>query len=360
MEKKYRILVLNPGSTSTKVAVYENTECIFQNEVFHELSKAEALGLSIDDIGFRREQIMSMLQEHGIDLGTLNAVVGRGGFMKPVAGGIYSITQEMIDDITLRARYQHPSNLGVPLASEIGHKYNIPAFTVDPVVVDEMDDIARFSGLPSIPRRSVLHALNIRAVARLIAEQLGKPYKELNLIVVHMGGGISVSVHTNGRIADVNNALLGMGPFSPQRAGALPIGDLVDLSYKYFSEGKTVKDLQKYLTKQCGLMGYLGTNDGIDIEHRIDAGDKEAEMVLSAMVYQIAKEIGAMATVVNGKLDAIVLTGGLTYCPYVVKWLKERCEFLAPIHIIKGQEEMSTMARNAFEVLSGQAQAKQY
>jgi butyrate kinase len=360
MEKTYRILALNPGSTSTKVAVYENTTRVFETEVFHDMAKAEAQGLSIDDIAFRRAQIMEMLEKEGIKLESMDAVVGRGGFMKPVAGGIYAVNDAMIDDVTHHARYQHPSNLGVPLASEIAHKYGIPAFTVDPVVVDELDDIARISGVPGIERRSVLHALNIRAVARLIAEQLGKPYDQLNLIVVHMGGGISVSVHKQGRMVDVSNALLGMGPFSPQRSGALPIGDLVDLSFKYFTEGKGVPEMRKLLTKQSGLLGYLGTNDGLEIERKMEAGDKFVELVYKAMAYQTAKEIGAMATVVGGKLDAIVLTGGLARSTYLQDWIKAHCGFLAPFYFIPGQEEMATMARNAYEVLSGQIKAKEY
>lgn len=360
MDKEYRILAINPGSTSTKIAVYKNLERVFESEVFHEAAEAEAKGLSIDDIGFRREQILRLLHDNGIDLSTLQAVVGRGGFVKPISGGIYTINQAMIDDVTLRAAQQHASNLGIPLAAEIGQKYSIPAFTVDPVVVDELEDIARVSGFPGIERKSVLHALNIRAVARITAEQLGKSYNELNMIVVHMGGGISVTAHKKGRMVDVNNALLGMGPFSPQRAGALPIGDLIEFAFKSYQEGKTVNDLKKLLAKKAGLMGYLGTNDAREVEKNIAAGDKKAALIFEAMVYTIAKEIGSMATVLHGKVDAIVLTGGLSFSPAVVDWIKERCEWIAPVRIVKGQEEMSTMARNAYEVLSGIQKPKEY
>jgi butyrate kinase len=278
--------------------------------------------------------------------------------MQPLEGGVYEVDKRMLDDIENKAPYEHPSNLGAPLAFEIAKKYGAKAYTVDPVVVDEMWDLARISGFPKILRKSVFHALNIRAVARIASEEhLNKKYDEVNLIVIHMGGGISVSAHLKGKIVDVNNALLGMGPFTPQRAGALPIGDLIKICY---SGEYTEDELKKELVKNSGLRGYLGTNDGLEIERRIEEGDEYTELIYKALAYQTAKEIGAYAVILGGDVQAIVFTGGLSRSDILMEWFREHLTFIAPIYVIPGQKEMETMAKSVFRVIKGEEEAKKY
>jgi butyrate kinase len=290
---------------------------------------------------------------------SLKAVVGRGGLVRPVSGGTWKICQNMLRDLKDPALWGriHASNLGAFIADAISKELNIPGFIVDPVVVDEFDDIARISGIPEIERKSLLHALNIRYIARLLAEELGQKFDETNLIGVHMGGGISVAAILKGRVVDVNNALLGMGPFSPQRAGALPIGDLLDLAYS----GKyTKKELTTYLTKAAGLMAYLGTDSGIEVNKRIKEGDQKAKMIMDAMCYQVSKEIGASAAVLKGSVHGIFLSGGLVFNDYVVDRIRERVGFIAPLHLYPGEKEMEALSMGAVRVLSGLEQAKEY
>jgi butyrate kinase len=285
--------------------------------------------------------------------------VGRGGLVKPVEGGTYAVNQKMLDDLQNPALWGriHASNLGAFIANSIASELNIPAFIVDPVTVDEFEPIARISGCPEIERKSLLHALNLRYCTRMIATKRGKKVNEINQIGVHMGGGISVAAIKQGRIVDVNNAVLGMGPFSPQRAGALPIGDLLEMA---FSGKYTLNEMKAMFTKTGGLIAYLGTDNGAEVEERIAAGDEKARLVFDAMIYQIAKEIGACSTVLKGNVDVIFLTGGLAYNSYLVENLKERISFIADIELIPGEKEMEALSQGAVRVLKGLEKAKLY
>jgi len=353
------ILAINPGSTSTKIAVHDGDRPVFEKTLRHDPAELEPYPNIIDQYEFRQKLVLEAMQEHEVDPRSLVAVVGRGGLVKPVPGGTFRINEAMKKDLrdpSLWGR-THASALGAFIADAIAREFGIPGFIVDPVVVDEFDDLARVSGIPEIERKSLLHALNIRYIARLMAAELGKKLDEVNLIGVHMGGGISIAAIKNGRVADVNNALLGMGPFSPQRAGALPIGDLLELAYS----GKyTHPQLVKYLTKAAGLMAYLGTDSGIEVNERIQAGDAKAKLITDAMCYQVAKEAGACATVLKGKVDAIFLSGGLVYNDYIVQQIRSRVEFIAPIKLYPGEREMEALCQGGLRVLNGLEEAQDY
>jgi butyrate kinase len=355
----FRVLAINPGSTSTKIAVYDDLTPVFEKTLRHDPAELDKYGGIIEQYEFRKQLVMEAMQENNVAPESLHAVVGRGGLVRPVCGGTMKISASMLRDLkdpSLWGRI-HASNLGAFIAEPIGRELNIPAFIVDPVVVDEFDDIARISGLPEIERKSLLHALNIRYIARLLARELGKEFTSLNMIGVHMGGGISVAAIKAGRIVDVNNALLGMGPFSPQRCGALPIGDLLDLA---FSGRYTHKELVGKLTKTGGWMAYLGTDSGIEVEKRIENGDEFARKIRDAMCYQVAKEIGASAAVLCGKVDSIFLSGGLVYNQGLVDEIKSRTGFIAPFHIYPGEKEMEALSQGGIRVLQGLEQAMEY
>ncbi len=354
-----RILAINPGSTSTKIAVYDDDQPVFEKTLRHDPAELEPYGGIIEQYDFRKKLVLEAMTENNVAAESLDAVVGRGGLVKSVPGGTWKISPNMLRDLkdpTLWGRI-HASNLGAFIADAIAKELNIPGFIVDPVVVDEFDDIARVSGIPEIERKSLFHALNIRYIARLLAAELGKDFSQTNLIGVHMGGGISVAAILGGRVVDVNNALLGMGPFSPQRAGALPIGDLLDMAY---SGNYTKKELTTYLTKAAGLMAYLGTDSGIEVNKRIQEGDAKARQILDAMLYQVSKEIGASAAVLKGKVDGIFLSGGLVYNHYVVEEIRARCEFIAPLHIYPGEKEMEALSMGGVRVLKGLETAQDY
>ncbi|MDP2173439.1 MAG: butyrate kinase [Candidatus Cloacimonadaceae bacterium] len=355
----YRVLAINPGSTSTKIAVYEDSMPLFEKNLAHDPVDLDKYGGIIEQYEFRKNLVLEAMAENNVRPDSLHATVGRGGLVRAVSGGTWKICDKMLRDLkdpTLWGRI-HASNLGSFIADAIAKDLNIPSFIVDPVVVDEFDDIARISGIPEIERKSLFHALNIRYISRLLAKQMGKDIESVNLIGVHMGGGISVAAIRAGRAVDVNNALLGMGPFSPQRAGALPIGDLLDLAYS----GKySKKELSSYLSKTAGLMAYLGTDSGIEINKRIEAGDGRAREIQDAMCYQVAKEIGSCATVLCGKVDAIFLSGGLVYNKLVVDEIRKRTEFIAPLHLFPGEKEMEALCMGAVRVLSGLEEAKEY
>lgn len=355
----YRVLAINPGSTSTKIAVYDGDQPVFEKTLRHDPAELEPFGGIIEQYDFRKKLVLEAMQENNVEPASLQAVVGRGGLIRPVCGGTWKISPNMLRDLkdpSLWGRI-HASNLGAFIADAISKELSIPGFIVDPVVVDEFDDIARISGIPEIERKSLLHALNIRYIARLLAEELGQPFAQTNLIGVHMGGGISVAAILQGRVVDVNNALLGMGPFSPQRAGALPIGDLLELAYS----GKyTHKELISYLTKTAGLMAYLGTDSGIEVNKRIQDGDAKAAQILDAMCYQVSKEVGACATVLKGKVDGIFLSGGLVYNDYIVERIRERTGFIAPLHLYPGEKEMEALSMGGSRVLSGLEEAHEY
>jgi len=355
----YRVLAINPGSTSTKIAVYEDSTPLFEKTLRHDPAELEPYPTIIDQYDFRKQLVMEAMAENNVKPESLHAVVGRGGLVRPVSGGTRKVNDAMLRDLkdpSLWGRI-HASNLGAFIAKAVAEPLGIPYYIVDPVVVDEFDDIARISGIPEIERKSLLHALNIRYILRLLAKELGKELHEVNLIGVHMGGGISVAAIKCGRIVDVNNALLGMGPFSPQRAGALPIGDLLDMAYS----GKyTKKELTTYLTKTAGLMAYLGTDSGIEVNKRIKEGDQKAKQILDAMCYQVAKEIGASAAVLNGKVDGIFLSGGLVYNEYIVEAIRARVEFIAPLYLYPGEKEMEALSQGGIRVLQGLEEAQEY
>lgn len=353
----FRILTINPGSTSTKIAVYDDDKEFMESTIRHDSKEIDKYDSIIDQYEFRKHVILSELQKNKVDINTLSAVVGRGGLLAPMEGGTYPVNKKMIDDLKTAKLGDHASNLGGLIADEISAELGIPAFIVDPVVVDEMQPIARISGSPLIKRISIFHALNQKSVARRYAESIKKPYNQVNLIVAHLGGGVSVGAHEMGMVVDVNNALDGEGPFSPERSGGLPVGDLAKLCYsgKYSHD-----DIKKMIKGQGGLTAYLGTNNGKEIEDRVVAGDKEARLILGAMCYQVAKEIGAAATVLKGRVDAIILTGGLAYGKFITDFIEERVKFIAPVIIMAGEDEMVALSQGALRVLRGKEQPKDY
>ena len=357
MKKIFKILTINPGSTSTKIAVFNNEELEFEKTLRHsseEIGKYEKIA---DQFEFRKNVIENALNEGGVKISELSAVVGRGGLLKPIQGGTYVIDESMIEDLKLGVLGEHASNLGGLIAKEIGDEVNIPSYIVDPVVVDELDEIARISGIPEISRKSIFHALNQKATARRAAKELDKEYKDCNFIVAHMGGGISVGAHEKGRVIDVANALDGEGPFSPERSGGVPVGDLVKMC---FSGKYTQDEIKKRIKGNGGLVGYLNTNDGRDVEERISKGDKNAKLIYEAMAYQVSKEIGASASVLKGKVDAILLTGGIAYSKLFTSMIEERVNFIAEVKIYPGEDEMIALAQGGLRVLNKDEDAKVY
>ncbi len=355
----FRVLAINPGSTSTKIAVYEGDVPLFEKTLRHDPADLEPFGGIIEQYDYRKSIVLEAMREHNVAPESLAATVGIGGLVRAVSGGTWKISDAMLRDLrdpTLWGRI-HASNLGSFIAKAIADELGIPSFIVDPVVVDEFDDIARISGMPQIERKSLFHALNIRYIARLIAKEMGKEFDQTNQIGVHMGGGISVAAIKGGRTVDANNALLGMGPFSPQRCGALPIGDLLELA---FSGKFTHKQLVTMLSKQGGLTAYLGTDSGIEINRRIEEGDDYARLIQDAMCYQVSKEIGASAAVLSGKVDAIFLSGGLIYNQCIVDYITEHTGFIAPIHLYPGEKEMEALCLGALRVLNGLEEAQDY
>ncbi len=357
MNEAKRILTINPGSTSTKIAIFDDEKPVFEEVLRHpseEIGKFETI---FDQYEFRKNIILETLNEKGINLTKLAAVVGRGGLLKPIAGGTYRVDEKMLKDLKVGVLGEHASNLGGVLAYEIAEQLNIESFIVDPVVVDEMRDIARISGMPEIERKSIFHALNQKAVARRAAKDLGKAYNEMNLIVAHLGGGVSVGAHEKGQVIDVNNALDGEGPFSPERSGGLPVGDLAKLC---FSGKYSHKEIKKLITGKGGLVAYLNTSDGREVEKMIKDGDKKAKIVYQAMAYQVAKEIGSCAAVLKGEVDGIVLTGGVAYDKTFVKWIEDRVSFISKVLVYPGEDEMIALAQGGLRVLNGEEDAKQY
>ncbi|TYB31944.1 MAG: butyrate kinase [Candidatus Mcinerneyibacterium aminivorans] len=355
-----KVLAINPGSTSTKLAIYENESSLLEETVRHDSKKVKSYDKVVDQFDFRKNIIEKTLKDKGFSLNDLDAVVGRGGLMKPIEGGVYKVNDKMLDDLSDKSLWgrEHASNLGAFISKAIGDEYNIPSFIADPVTVDEMKDIARISGVPEIKRVSLFHALNIRKCIRETAEKLGKEKEDCNFVVMHMGGGISVVAVENGKCVDVNNALLGMGPFSPQRAGALPIGDLINMCYS----GEYTKDELEYkLVKNSGLIGYTGTDNGSELEKRAGNGDKEAEEALKAMGYTIVKEAGAMAAAIKGEVDAVIYTGGLVYAEEILMpYIKEHLKYLGESIEYPGEKEMEALAEAGMMVLEGKEEPKEY
>lgn len=353
----YRLLIINPGSTSTKIGLFEGEELKFEETIRHSVEELCNFERINQQIGFRKNVILNTLKKNNIDIKSLSAIVGRGGLLKPVEAGIYLVNERMLEDLRVGIQGEHASNLGGLIAYDIANKIGAQAYIVDPVVVDELEDVARVSGIKGMERVSIFHPLNQRYIARKFAKSINKIYENLNLIVVHLGGGISVGAHFKGRVIDVNNALHGEGPFSPERSGTLPVGALIKLCYS----GKyTLDEAFKLIVGKGGLVSYLNTNNTIEVTNRIDNGDRYAEKIYYAMAYQVAKEIGSMSTVLKGNVDAILLTGGIAYDERFTNWVIERVDFIADVYIYPGEDELSALAEGGLRVLRGVEEAKIY
>jgi len=354
----FRILAINPGSTSTKIAVYQNTSPIFVKNITHPNEELATFKHIADQFHFRKEIIYKELEEAEILLSSIKAVVGRGGMLKPIASGVYEVNEAMKNDLIHHPIKEHASNLGGLIAAEIAQSLpDAKAYIADPVVVDELDEIARVSGHPLFKRISIFHALNQKAIARQHAKSIMKRYEDMNLIVVHMGGGVTVGAHYKGRVIDVNQGLDGEGPFSPERSGTLPIGDLVRLCYS----GKyTESEVIKMVVGNGGIVAHLGTNSAYDAEKLAQEGDEKAKFILEAMAYQVAKFVGAMATVLKGDVDAILLTGGIAHSKWITNLIIERVFKFAPVYIYPGEDEMRALAFNGLMVLKGEIEPKVY
>jgi len=354
--RHFRILAINPGSTSTKIAIYDDEKPVLEETISHSELDLSEFDQVWDQYEFRKRMITETLGERGIDLESLSAVVGRGGLLRPVVSGTYKVNELMIQDGREGYQGQHAANLGPVLAFGLGWDLGIPAFMVDPPSVDEFEPPARISGHKDIPRRSLVHALNIKATARMAARDLGKPLNRINLIVAHLGGGISVCPLKKGKMVDANDANSG-GPFSPERAGGLPTIGLIDY---IFDNNFKRDDAKRALIGKAGLVSYLNTNSAKEAEEMAEKGDSEARLVYEAMAYQIAKEIGAMATVLEGKVNAIILTGGLAASKMITAWIKARVKHIAPVRIYPGQDEMKALVLGTLRVLKGTEKAKTY
>lgn len=352
----YRILAINPGSTSTKVALYEEERPLFDFILRHTTAELARFTDIIQQLDWRRGLILDALRERGCSLNELSAVIGRGGLIRPVPGGVYEVNSRMRYDLR-NAKMKHACNLGGLLAAQIAHMARVKAYIADPPVVDEMDDVARITGMPMCTRYPISHALNQKATARLHCDRAGLVYEQSNLIVAHMGGGISVAAHRQGRIVDVNNALDGDGPFAPDRAGGIPSSDLIKTC---FSGKYTEAELLRFVSSQGGLVAHLGTNSVMQAMERIAQGDERARKVMDAMCYNIAKQICAMAAPLSGRVDAILLTGGIAFNEPVVDYIRAHCSFLAPVTVYPGENELESLALNALVVLRGIVEPKTY
>lgn len=353
----YKLLIINPGSTSTKIGVYENEKEVFVETLRHSSDEIAKYNSIFEQKEFRKSVIMNVLRENNFDVNTLDAVVGRGGMLKPIPGGTYEVNESLLNDLKVGVQGEHASNLGGILANEIAKEVGGRAFIVDPVVVDELEPVARISGVPELPRKSKFHALNQKAVAKRFGKESKRGYENLNLIVVHMGGGVSVGAHKNGKVIDVNNALDGDGPFSPERSGAVPVGDLIKMC---FSGEYTQEEVYKKIVGKGGYVAYLNTNDARDVLREKVEGNKFAELIYNAFIYQVSKAIGEMATVLKGKVDSIILTGGIAYSPIVVSDIKERVEWISNVAVYPGEDELLALAQGAISVLDGEEEAKEY
>lgn len=353
----FEILVINPGSTSTKVGWFKGDKEVLSKNILHSKKELQSFKGIIDQLNFRMDAILNFLKAQNKEIKEFDAVVGRGGLLRPIQSGTYRVNEKMLKDLQIGLLGEHASNLGGILANQLATIASIPAYIVDPVVVDEMDPIAKITGRPEIKRKSIFHALNHKATARLVARKMGKKYEEVNLIIAHLGGGISVGAHKKGRVVDVNNALNGDGPFAPERAGGLPVWDTVNY---FLCNNLTPEEIKRKLTGDAGVSAYLGTNDMREIVVRVKEGDKKAKEIFDALVYQVSKEIGKLAPVFSGKVDEIVLTGGLSNEEVFVREVKKRVEFIAPVYIFPGEGEMKALAEGALRVLRGEEEAKEY
>ncbi len=353
----FKILAINPGSTSTKIAVFEGSKSVFVKNIKHATKEIAQFEDIASQFEFRKDIIIKELKEAGFTIQDLDAIIGRGGLVKPIESGIYEVNDALKHDLNNSPMGEHASNLGGLIASELAKlKEGVKAYIADPVVVDELQDVARITGHPAFKRHSIFHALNQKAIARTFAEEQGKKYEEINVIVAHLGGGVSVGAHQKGKVIDVNNALDGDGPFSPERSGTLPTGQLVKLC---FSGEKTQDEIKKMLKGEGGLVAYLGTNDAYDVEIKAKEDDYY-KLIQDAMSYQVAKAIGGMSTVLKGKVDGILLTGGIAYNPFLVDYVKEMVEFIAPVFVYPGEDEMKALAMNGLRVLKKEITPKIY
>ncbi|MCM1038637.1 MAG: butyrate kinase [Ruminococcus sp.] len=350
-------LIINPGSTSTKIGVFEDETLLFEETLRHSTEEIAQYASIVDQKDFRKDIIVNLLKEKNFDIHSLNMIVGRGGMLKPIPGGTYAVSDDLLEDLKIGKQGQHASNLGGILAREIADSIGVPSYIVDPVVVDELEPASRYSGVPELPRTSVFHALNQKAVAKRYAKETGKAYDSLNLVVVHMGGGVSVGAHKQGKVIDVFNALDGDGAFSPERAGAVPSGALIKMC---FSGQYTEKEVYKKIVGGGGFNAYCNTNDMRDVEKMVQGGDTKAAEVREAFITQVAKDIGSMACVLKGKVDQIIVTGGIAYDKVVVAGLKERTEWIAPITVYPGEDELLALVQGGLRVLNGEEKAMTY
>lgn len=353
-----KILVINPGSTSTKIAVFEGEECIFTNTIRHFLDELILYPNIISQFEFRKDLIEGTLEIEGIDINEIKIIMGRGGLTYPLESGVYEVDDRMLTHVRKGIFGQHASNLGPLLAHSIAK--GIPgakAYIADPVVTDELEPVARVSGHPRFERRSIFHALNQKAVARLYARSVSRDYNDLNLIIAHMGGGVSIGAHVKGRVVDVNNALDGEGPFSPERSGTLPAGQLIEACY---CGNFTEDEMKQMVNGEGGMVAYLNTNSMLEIVNAAVDGEEGFMFYLDAFVYQVSKAIAEMSAVLKGNVDAVILTGGIAYGSLVIEKIKERIGFLAEIAVYPGEDEMAAMAMNANMMLKGELLVKKY
>ena len=356
-EGVFRILTINPGSTSTKCAVYDNENAIFTKTLRHKDDDLRHFGSILEQKTFRKDCIISEIQGAGIALESLDAVSGRGGLLKPIESGTYLVSDNMLADLQTASAAVHASALGAIIAAELAGLLSIPAYVVDPVVVDEMDRNAKLSGIPGIERSSIFHALNQKAIARRVADKIGKPYENTRLVIAHLGGGITVGAHRYGRVIDVNDGLSGEGPFSPERSGSVPAAPLINMC---FSGEYTKEELLEKVHGRAGMLGYLGTSDEATVQKMINGGDEFAALVLDSMAFQVSKEIGAMVAVLEGRVDAIALTGGLAHSNRFTGAVKQRVDRLAPLYVFPGENEMLALMGGALRVLRGQERVAVY
>ena len=350
-------LIINPGSTSTKLGVFEDETLLFEETLRHSTEEIARYATIADQKDFRKEIILNFLKEKNFDIKELGMVVGRGGMLKPIPSGTYATSDKLVADLIEGVSGQHASNLGGVLAKEIGDSIGVPSFIVDPVVVDELEPESRISGVPELPRTSIFHALNQKAVAKRYAKEKGVAYDSLNLIVVHMGGGVSVGPHKKGKVVDIFNALDGDGAFSPERAGGVPNGALIRMC---FSGKYTEAEVYKKVVGNGGFNAYCNTNDMRDVEKMVNEGDENAALIRRAFIKQVSKDIGAMATVLEGKVDQIIVTGGIAYDKVVVNGLKEKCEWIAPFTVYPGEDELLALVQGGLRVLNGEEEAGAY
>lgn len=356
--EEYKILAINPGSTSTKIAVFHNAKSAFLKNIKHTSENLKDFKNITDQFHFRKEVILNELKEADIEIEQISAVVGRGGLVKPIESGVYEVNDAMKNDLKDSPLGEHASNLGGLIADDIAASLpNARAFIADPVVVDELQEVARIAGHPEFTRHSIFHALNQKAIARAHAKSLDQKYEEMNLIVVHLGGGVSVGAHKKGRVIDVNNALDGDGPFSPERSGTLPVGQVAKLC---FSGKYSLDQIKKMIKGEGGLVAYLGTNDAYEVEMMVKDGNEKAKLIQDALSYQVAKEIGSMSAVLKGEVDGILLTGGMAHNPMLVEYVREMVKFIAPVSVYPGEDEMTALAINGLRVLKGEEKPKVY